>query len=691
MKTRLPIILLIFFTFDGVQPLCAQWVQAHGPYYDPGSPLAADSNGIFVAYFGGQISHSSDNGLTWKTFGNASPIVSKVNSLTISGAKLFAGTMRGLYSSNDSGVTWTPFNTGLPSPLSIQSVIVSPDSSGNILAGTNHGVLLSSNNGSSWSTVNFGLADSVVNCLSFNGTRLFAGTSGGLFYSTNKGLNWFPANNGIGSSNIVSIAANGPNIYAGTDSGVFRSTDNGASWGAAGLSGVFIQALAVTDARIYAGTNTGLFLTTNDGSTWINGNLSTNVFYIVVENNNIFVSGTGGIFLSTDAGSSWKCLTGQTSGAQYTFASRDTCLFVGTWYGVFLSTDNGESWMPAGLPNISIGTLVFNGSSLFAGTSRYLFVSTNNGVNWDTITTLHGFYLTSFIVNRQKLYATTYEDSASVSNVYASNDDGTSWVPVGSGPGVTVSGLLPDPDSANIIYAWTSYNGVFKSTDGGASWNSINSGLSDSSITTLSLVGRDLYAGTLKGAFSSTNGGGSWAGYNSNLGNTNINVLATDSTLPGRLFAGTYYGGVFMNAGSFMWTNISQGLPDVDVSALSICGTNLVAGTNGSNVWYRPLSQVITNVISTGNSGPTSFKLSQNYPNPFNPSTTISYQLPTSRLVVLKVFDVLGREVETLVNERQTAGTHAVKFNAANLPSGVYFCRLQAGTYHETKKLLLLK
>ncbi len=85
------------------------------------------------------------------------------------------------------------------------------------------------------------------------------------------------------------------------------------------------------------------------------------------------------------------------------------------------------------------------------------------------------------------------------------------------------------------------------------------------------------------------------------------------------------------------------------------------------------------------------FGLSQNYPNPCNPSTHIRYQLPASASVVLKVFDVLGREIETLVNERQSAGDHFATFNAANLPSGAYFFRLEAGKYRDTKKLFVLK
>jgi len=88
---------------------------------------------------------------------------------------------------------------------------------------------------------------------------------------------------------------------------------------------------------------------------------------------------------------------------------------------------------------------------------------------------------------------------------------------------------------------------------------------------------------------------------------------------------------------------------------------------------------------------PKSFSLSQNYPNPFNPSTIIGYQLPTKALVTLKVYDVLGREVETLVNAGQTAGIHSVTFDASGLSSGVYFYRVQAGTFTETKKLMVLK
>jgi hypothetical protein len=86
----------------------------------------------------------------------------------------------------------------------------------------------------------------------------------------------------------------------------------------------------------------------------------------------------------------------------------------------------------------------------------------------------------------------------------------------------------------------------------------------------------------------------------------------------------------------------------------------------------------------------------QNYPNPFNSSTTITYEMPQSGLISIKVYDILGREVATLVNEEKSAGSYEVQFNTysgnvRNLTSGIYFYRLTAGNYTETKKMILLK
>ena len=89
--------------------------------------------------------------------------------------------------------------------------------------------------------------------------------------------------------------------------------------------------------------------------------------------------------------------------------------------------------------------------------------------------------------------------------------------------------------------------------------------------------------------------------------------------------------------------------------------------------------------------GPKEFKLEQNFPNPFNPTTKIQYQLPQDSRVTLKVYDILGSEVATLVNEEQEAGYKEVQFNGNNIASGMYVYRLQAGDFISTKKMMLLK
>ena len=111
------------------------------------------------------------------------------------------------------------------------------------------------------------------------------------------------------------------------------------------------------------------------------------------------------------------------------------------------------------------------------------------------------------------------------------------------------------------------------------------------------------------------------------------------------------------------------------------------------------VSKIISDVKSAGNGLPNGYELKQNYPNPFNPSTTISFTIPKQEVVALKVYDILGRLVTTLVNEEKSAGTYKVEFTTNHRPpttnlqlsSGVYFYQLKAGILMQTKKMMLLK
>jgi hypothetical protein len=111
----------------------------------------------------------------------------------------------------------------------------------------------------------------------------------------------------------------------------------------------------------------------------------------------------------------------------------------------------------------------------------------------------------------------------------------------------------------------------------------------------------------------------------------------------------------------------------------------------GVDWFYLTYTNTITKVNDDQLLHISNYKLLQNYPNPFNPTTLISYFLPKVSYVTLKVYDIIGREVATLVDGRQSAGYHNITFNARDLPSGVYLYRIQADKFMETKKLLLLR
>ncbi|MFZ4591318.1 MAG: T9SS type A sorting domain-containing protein, partial [Ignavibacteria bacterium] len=117
--------------------------------------------------------------------------------------------------------------------------------------------------------------------------------------------------------------------------------------------------------------------------------------------------------------------------------------------------------------------------------------------------------------------------------------------------------------------------------------------------------------------------------------------------------------------------------------------------TGGSTQSNRPnvcfVMNTVTGVNPIGNIIPTVYSLSQNYPNPFNPVTKINFALPKQGLVTLKIYDVLGREIRSLVNEVKSAGTYSVDFNASEYSSGVYFYRLESNGFTDIKRMVLIK
>jgi len=214
--------------------------------------------------------------------------------------------------------------------------------------------------------------------------------------------------------------------------------------------------------------------------------------------------------------------------------------------------------------------------------------------------------------------------------------------------------------------------------------------LTNTYVLTLGVSGTNLFAGTEGGGiFRSTNNGTSWTAVNEGFTYPNVSCFAVSET---NLFAGAFDRGVFRSTNDgTSWTEVNTGLMENVVYTLVVSGTNLFAGTYANGVWKRPLSEIITSVEFLSANVPAHFSLEQNFPNPFNPVTTITFSLPSKSFVTLKIFDPLGKEVSVLLADELTPGTYSRQWDAGTFSSGVYFYSLRAGSFSETRKLILLR
>jgi photosystem II stability/assembly factor-like uncharacterized protein len=390
----------------------------------------------------------------------------------------------------------------------------------------------------------------------------------------------------------------------------------------------------------------------------------------------------------------WIQTSGLDSLTVMCLAKQGSNLFAGiSNHGVYWSTDGGANWTPrkTGLTDTLVRALVSCGGILFAGTEEHsVFRSTDDGASW--VLTNNGIgnqRILSLAANEQTIFAGTYNNSA-----YRSTDQGITWSPSINGLYSSYVRALAVSDSG--IFAGTDY-GLYRSTDNGTTWHSIGLSTTSGWIASMIIKGSTILAstdGTPK-VFRSTNMGIAWQESDSGMMAPGVYSFASTNSI---IFAGTYWGFYLSNDNGLSWIEKSEGfvdpphgLYDKTLYALLLDSTYLFAGGFEKGVWRRPISELLTSVENKHEQIPSYIVLEQNYPNPFNPSTNISFSLKSRSLVSLKVYDLLGREVAIILNEELSAGNHTKQWNALGFPSGVYFYRLQAGSFSETKKLILLR
>jgi photosystem II stability/assembly factor-like uncharacterized protein len=388
------------------------------------------------------------------------------------------------------------------------------------------------------------------------------------------------------------------------------------------------------------------------------------------------------------------------------------------------TTNGGANWTvsivtgAAGL--ICSGISTFDASTAWIAmndpssvTSGGIFKTTDGGINWVKQTT--AFQGSGGHPNIIHFF--DIENGLCVGNpnggyweIYTTTDGGSDWIRVSSG---NIPAPLPGESGiehrnvnsvGNIFWFKTFADSprLYKTTDHGYTWTVADSvigwgGYSFAFKDSLNGLACDFYPEDKLSR--TTDGGLTWHPINplpQGLSGLSLNYIAYAKGTNGSyvITAPNFVGPNPADPGTAYttddgetWTQVSN-LPS-GPAVFSSYNTGWCGSINDSV--YKWDSEILITSVEEFVTKVDNFILSQNYPNPFNPSTTIRYSIPTSEFVTIKVYDVLGNEIATLVNEDKPAGSYEVNFNAAKLSSGIYFYSLQAGSFTQTKKLILIK
>ena len=692
-----------------------------------------NGGGGSVTYGGNGVYKSADAGATWNHIGlAATENISRIIVDPLNPQRIFLGAMgklfgknyeRGLYRSTNGGTTW-------------ENKLFISDSTGCIDVAINP------------------IDPNIVYAAMWErirrpDRRSYGGSTCGLHRSTDGGETWTELINGLPNNSPtigrigISVCASSPNIiyaiYAddiGYFAGVYKSTNNGDSWtrtNDGSLSSLFSSyGWWFGNIRVDPSNPNNAFVmgldvykTTNGGSSWFYSSSSMHVdqhgMYIHPANPNFIVAGNdGGVYKSLNAGAGWTKVSVMPITQFYT--CEVDFQFPNRYYGG--TQDNGTNRTLTG--NLNDWQQIYGGDGFYVlvdpSNNNYVYAesqyggfgrSTNGGNNFtyglNGVSGSDRFnWSTPFIIdptNPSKLYLGTQR-------VYKTTNRAVLWTPISpdltNGPPTgnqvygTITTLAAAASDTNTVYAGTDDGNIWVTLDGGLNWTKISDPLPVRWVTRVAVDPHDAMTAyvTLSGyrydeylphIFRTTNAGVSWLDISSNLPDAPVNDIIVDPDSAGRLYVGTDVGVFVSDSLGNSWSYLGENLPNSPITDLVLHNPTrtLIAATYGRSMYSINLTP-ITN-INDDKIAMKDFILFQNYPNPFNPVTSIQYVVSSRQFVTLKVYDVLGNEIATLVNEEKVAGTYEVGFDGVELPSGIYFYRLKARNLIETKKMVLIK
>ena len=640
---------------------------------------------------------------------------------------LYAATSEGVYKTNNAGTNWAQLlNYKMVmdleiNPVDTSIVYISVGNLSNDVPNANVGIYKTTNAGSSWTKVTGGLPSfwsgkAMIELYKGNPDYIYASIPNdlngyvGYYTSTNGGGSWILKTTNVSISpqgwynNAHIVKPDNPNtILVGTID-LVKSTNGGSSFQTKSNWSEWITGatppgqpespssqFAHADHheffvnpfdpnKLYCVTDGGLYRSNDFGETYY----SCNGGYVTTQ----FYAG----FVNSYQDSTW-CLGG--------LQDNRAAFYQGTtaWYKTFV----GDGfWCGVNSQNHNICYTEYSYGALYksnnGGTSFSSFGVSPPGSGNDN----NYCFATPFVVcrsNSNVIYIAGI-------NVYRSNSGGGGWVSLGSFSSKAIS-MDCSSTSTDTVYIGTVpvTNGpsaaIYRTTNGSTFQDVSNGQIPNRYPTDIHVNPNNpqevyvTFGGFGSGhVYKTTNGGSNWINISGNLPDIPHESVVIDPMYPQNVYVGNDLGVYVTTNSGANWYEFRNGMPYALVFDLTIVYPNrhIRATTHGNGIYERTLVQNPVGVASNNGRIPQAYRLYQNYPNPFNPSTNIKFDLPKSSDVVMKVFDITGRAVYTLVNEKLNAGSYKVTFDGSAFSSGVYFCRLQTDNgFSETRKLLLVK
>lgn len=662
-------ILLFFLVLFQSVAVNAQWAQTNGPHLGYINAVVAGGNYLWAGTNDG-LYLSENNGVSWSFAGLDNY---EVLSLLIKDSNLYAGTRNGIFRSPDSAVTWTAVNNGLTS--NVVSSLVIMDTC--ILAGTmGGGVFLTADNGGNWVQMNNGLSSNSVHSILVVDTNIFLSTHlGGVFKSTDRCATWTQKNVGLVNKDISAIAYNGVTLFAATAAGIYKSTNLATNWGSPTYTGNAFTSVTVNAGILYVGQVTsGVLSSANGGASWssCNQGLSSKDIHLLYTVGTDTYAGTGkGLFRRTSNAGSWAS-RGITSPDIIEMTSLGQKVFACTYgYGLYSTVDQGASWVVSpGLTPLYLTALTAHGSRLIVGATL-----TNGGVYWsaDNGTTWTASAITSGVVHDLATDGVNLL-CGTEGGLYISYDQGSTWTETS----ISMDAVYISEISGSNVFVEMGTNGdlYYSNNYGNAPWSVVSgNGLpSGYAVEALLMVGNDLLAATAGGLYRSSNYGSTW----SPSGLAGISMLNI-ANVGGYLFAATFQGVFVSQDMGHNWFDVNDGFGNVVATCFAAAGDTLYAGTAGSGVWSRSISQMMLTVSDQRSMAEHSFRI---FPNPATDRLNIEYD-GSEKLFSVSVYNMQG-----VLILRQSLLEGATVLDWSDFPAGVYLVRTDDGRVTETKKVI---